>query len=170
MEFDDVEAVAERAHLVDRLRLFHEEHGRADRERKTVLAARMSETGMAIRDLMRRHGAERLGALLEAGDDHELAQIALDAVVVHPVNGLLYTTFLDGPRDPQGRIISVAGLRAAGDALRTCRVLLQQQARELQERHSQRRHTIMETHGRMLGAEIVSEIITFADAFHGAQT
>lgn len=170
MEYDDVDAVAERAHLMDRLRLFHEEHQRADRDRQHILAARMKETGAEIRNLVRRHGVERLEALLEAGDDHLPAHVVLDAVAVHPDRGLLSATFLDGPRDAQGIIVPIAGLRSAGDPLQACRLLLQKQARELQERHSQRRHTIMETHGRLLGGEIVSEIIAFADTFQKNQT
>ncbi len=152
-------------HARTRIRLFQDEYRAASASaRRSELEKEMRAAARESAALMRRMEAARLVTLLGASAAGGVeARYAFDVAAADPETGVDVATYTDGPRGPDGAVVTVAELRARGDARRACEERLAAQIRDLDRDRSERRRHLIEAHGRERANGIRDEMRAFLE-------
>ncbi len=160
--------LGEHQHVHARIRLFQQEHVDTPApERRRQLVDEMLHAARESAELARRIEAARLLALLRGRAADTLGvRYAFEVPLLDRRVGLRIAAYTDGPRAPDGAVLTVGTLRGKGDPVRACVAALARQLRELDQGRSERRRNLIEAHGRETAQAIRREM----EAFFGELT
>ncbi|TAK04773.1 hypothetical protein EPO33_02130 [Patescibacteria group bacterium] len=168
MELDPRLLRGEHEHVRTRIGLFQDEYkNTADPDRRDELQREMLQAARESAELVRRIEVPRLAELVRAnGADALPARYAFEVSLPALRPGIVIALYTDGPRNDQGRVMTVGELRAEGDPLAACARRLAAQVRGMDFVRSERRRTLMERHGRERAQAIRDEMKAFLQEFN----